>query len=68
MWVITVHSKNTIRMFEFETERAAREALQEINGCKILSEVIYFNDYYHIETNELSLEGSLCPDTPMYKL
>jgi len=44
MWVITVHSKDQTKMFEFETEREAREAFKEIRGCKILSEVIYFND------------------------
>ncbi len=31
-------------MFEFDTEKEAREAFGNIQGCKILSEVIYFND------------------------
>jgi hypothetical protein len=44
MWVITVHSKEHTRMFEFDTEIEAREAFKEIQGFKILSEVIYFND------------------------
>lgn len=45
MWVITVHSKNAIKMFEFDNEGEAREALKGIKGYKILSEVIYFNDH-----------------------
>ncbi|HWO96526.1 MAG TPA: hypothetical protein VNM45_09360 [Bacillus sp. (in: firmicutes)] len=44
MWVITVYSKENTKMFEFDTEREAREALKEISGCKILSQVVYFND------------------------
>lgn len=44
MWVITVHLKEETKMFEFKTEKEAREAFQNIKGCKILSEVIYFND------------------------
>jgi hypothetical protein len=31
-------------MFEFETEEEAREALKNMKGCKVLSEVVYFND------------------------
>jgi hypothetical protein len=44
MWVITVHSKEHTIMFEFDTEREARETFEKIQGNKILSEVIYFND------------------------
>ncbi|MDQ0247721.1 ArsR family metal-binding transcriptional regulator [Bacillus fengqiuensis] len=44
MWIITVYSKENTTMFEFETEKEAREAFENIRGCKILSEVIYFND------------------------
>lgn len=44
MWIITIHSKNGIKMFEFTTEKEAREKSEAIEGCKILSEVIYFND------------------------
>ncbi|MDQ6597939.1 hypothetical protein [Bacillus salipaludis] len=46
MWVITVHSKEQTRMFEFDTEREARETFEKIQGNKVLSEVIYFNDSY----------------------
>lgn len=45
MWVITVYSNdNNTTMFEFETEKEARDACMNIKGRKILSEVIYFND------------------------
>jgi hypothetical protein len=44
MWVITVHAKERIQMFEFDTEIEAREAFKKIEGSKFLSEVIYFND------------------------
>jgi hypothetical protein len=45
MWIITVYSKgNNISMFEFNSEIEAKEAFNNVTGCKILSEVIYFND------------------------
>lgn len=44
MWVITVYSNESTTMYEFKTEMEAREVLANIDGCKILSEVIYFND------------------------
>jgi ArsR family metal-binding transcriptional regulator len=45
MWIITVYSKgNNISMFEFNSEEEAREVFNNVLGCKILSEVIYFND------------------------
>lgn len=45
MWVITVYlNSSNIKMFDFETEKEAREAFEKIQGCKILSEVVYFND------------------------
>jgi hypothetical protein len=44
MWIITQYLDSNISMFEFETEAEAREALKDMNGCKILSEVVYFND------------------------
>jgi hypothetical protein len=45
MWVITVYSKENITMFEFDNEKRAREFFENIQGCKILSEVVYFNDH-----------------------
>ncbi|MBI0577006.1 hypothetical protein IEC97_06505 [Neobacillus cucumis] len=44
MWVITVHSRNNVQMFEFDNEKEAKEVLARIQGYKILTEVIYFND------------------------
>lgn len=44
MWIITLYKSRDIVMYEFETEQAAREVFCNIQGNKILSEVIYFND------------------------
>ena len=44
MWVITLYSKNNIQMYEFHTEQEARDTLKNINGNKILTEIIYYND------------------------
>jgi hypothetical protein len=44
MWIITRYLDSNISMFEYETEDAAREALKYMEGSKILSEVVYFND------------------------
>jgi hypothetical protein len=44
VWVITVHGKESFRMYEFESEREAKELFDTVQGCKILSQVIYFND------------------------
>ncbi|MEI4525767.1 hypothetical protein [Priestia megaterium] len=45
MWIITAYSNlNDTTMFEYENEIEARKAFKEIQGCKILSEVIYFNN------------------------
>ncbi|WP_280637264.1 hypothetical protein [Alkalihalobacillus sp. BA299] len=42
MWIITVYSNlNNITMFEFDSEKEAREAFGGIQGCKILSEVVH---------------------------
>ncbi|CAH0314531.1 hypothetical protein [Peribacillus simplex] len=39
-----------IKMFEFTSEKEAREKIEVIEGCIILSEVIYFNDKQLIES------------------
>jgi hypothetical protein len=31
-------------MFEFETEKEAKATFERMQGCKILTQVIYFND------------------------
>jgi hypothetical protein len=45
MWIITLYSKENTIMLEFDTEKEAREAFKNIQGCKILSEIVYFNDH-----------------------
>ncbi|MDG4850705.1 MULTISPECIES: hypothetical protein [Peribacillus] len=44
MWVITVFLKGNIKIFEFDTEKEAKELFKNMNGTKILSEIVYFND------------------------
>ncbi|WP_168733869.1 hypothetical protein [Metabacillus sediminilitoris] len=45
MWIIIHYSKANMTMYEFETEREARETYENIQGSnKVLSEIIYFND------------------------
>ena len=44
MWIITRYVDSNISLFEFETEEEAKEALKDMKGYKILSEVVYFND------------------------
>ncbi|MCD4837717.1 MULTISPECIES: hypothetical protein [Neobacillus] len=44
MWVITHFSNSSFTQYEFETEEQAREALKNMKGCNILSEVVYYND------------------------
>ncbi|MCM3675237.1 MULTISPECIES: hypothetical protein [Peribacillus] len=44
MWVITVFLKGNIKIFEFDTEKEAKEIFNNIKGNKILSEIVYFND------------------------
>jgi hypothetical protein len=43
MWIITRYIDSTITMFEFETEKEAREALKKMDGCTILTEMIDSN-------------------------
>ncbi|WP_279401041.1 MULTISPECIES: hypothetical protein [Bacillaceae] len=40
MWIITIHSKNNIKMYEFNNEKEAKETFEKIKGCKFLTEVI----------------------------
>lgn len=49
MWIITVHSEKSIQMFEFDNQEEARSTYTSIIGCKILSEVIYYNDFDVVE-------------------
>lgn len=46
MWVITANSdKNNVVMVEFDEEKEAREAFEKNRGYKILSELVYLDDY-----------------------
>lgn len=49
VWVITVHSENDVKLFEFESETEARGAFEQIPGYKILTELVYFNDRCLVE-------------------
>lgn len=49
MWIITVYSEKNIQMFEFDNQAEARATYKSINGCKILSHVIYYNDFDIVE-------------------
>lgn len=45
MWVITVFSNNDcIKMYEYNTEKEAREALRDIQGYKILTEMVDYSE------------------------
>jgi hypothetical protein len=44
MWCLTVYSNSNITMFEFDTEEEARNAFDNTEGYKILSEIVYFNN------------------------
>lgn len=44
VWVLTIFSNDDVKMYEFDTEKEAREAFRSAKGEKILSEIIYFND------------------------
>ena len=45
MWVITVYTKNDIQMYEFENQEEAKKTFKKLKGNKVLSEVIYYNDF-----------------------
>ncbi|WHY00144.1 hypothetical protein [Neobacillus sp. DY30] len=44
MWIITLYLKGNIKMFEFDKKEDATEAFKNIQGAKILTEIVYFND------------------------
>lgn len=49
MWIITVYSEKNIQMFEFDNQAEARATYNSIKGCKVLSEIIYYNDFDIVE-------------------
>ena len=44
VWVLTYYVKGSIQMFEFENRDEAKAKYDKLEGCRILSEVIYYND------------------------
>ena len=45
MWNITVFNNGKdLRMYEFNTEKEAKNFLESIQGNKILTQIVYFND------------------------
>ncbi|WP_191090574.1 hypothetical protein [Niallia endozanthoxylica] len=42
MWVITAYVGEETKIYEFKTEKEAKEALKSIKGYTILTEVISF--------------------------
>ncbi len=44
MWIITLYSKEAIKMFEFDTKEEAVKAYQNMDGHAFLSNIIYYND------------------------
>lgn len=40
-----MYGKNDIQMFEFDNQEEAKESFKKIKGSKVLSEVIYYNDF-----------------------
>jgi hypothetical protein len=51
VWILTLYSADSIKMFEYENKDEAWEKYDKVDGCKILSEIIYFTD---IEKNNSS--------------
>ncbi|WP_172794039.1 hypothetical protein [Sporosarcina sp. HYO08] len=44
MWVITLISKETVKMYEFDSEIEAKQVFEKATGTKYLSQIIYYND------------------------
>jgi len=44
MWITTVYLNENITMFEYDSEEEAKEAFEKILGCKIITQIVYFND------------------------
>ena len=45
MWNITVFNNGKdLRMYEFNTEKEAKTFFESIQGNKILTQIVYFND------------------------
>ncbi|WP_223596183.1 hypothetical protein [Neobacillus bataviensis] len=44
MWVITSYSNSNITMYEFDSEEDARAADENMEGYRIISEIVYITD------------------------
>ncbi|MEH7076867.1 hypothetical protein [Neobacillus drentensis] len=55
MWIITVHSMDDVKMFEFNTQEEAKASYERIQGSKFLTEVIYFNDFSIAKNSQLPI-------------
>lgn len=44
MWIITLFKGQRIQMFEYDTKKEAMFNFSKISGCKVLTQVIYYND------------------------
>ncbi len=45
VWVVTLYVHDRIKMYEFDNKEEAQKQFDNLTGCKILSEVIYFTDF-----------------------
>lgn len=45
VWVLTLYSQDSIKMYEFDSKEEAKEKYNNTAGYRVLSEVIYFNDF-----------------------
>jgi hypothetical protein len=45
MWILTLYLQDRIKMFEYDNKDEARVEYDRADGCKILSEIIYYTDF-----------------------
>lgn len=48
MWVITVFLNESMKMYEYESEKEARQAIRNLKGNKFLSEIVYELDCFYV--------------------
>lgn len=62
MWVLTLYSHDSIKMFEFESKEEALKESGKLSGYKVLTELIYFTDFEAadvMQEREFSFAGSM---------
>ncbi|WP_411844530.1 hypothetical protein [Schinkia azotoformans] len=60
VWVLTLYSHDSIKMYEFESKEEALRESSKLSGYKVLTEVIYFTDFEEadvMQERELSFAG-----------